>query len=62
MARKAVRDYSEDFVVSTIVLGGLMGVGVGLVVAQLSHNDLLGIGAGLIAGAGTIVFSLLLLY
>ena len=39
-----------------------MGVGVGLVVAQLSHNDLLGIGAGLIAGAGTIVFSLLLLY
>lgn len=62
MARKAVREYSDDFGFGCLLLGIAMGVGVGFVTSGLTHNDPLSIGAGLIAGSGMIFLSLLLLY
>lgn len=42
--------YSEDLAIGCIALGLAIGIGAGITVAQLLHNDLLGTGIGILAG------------
>jgi hypothetical protein len=56
------RGYSEDFVLSCIVLGVMLGVGTGMLVSDVSHVDHAGIGAGLVVTAIAIASFLRILW